>query len=133
MAKFCKCIEGCENYCEGSTDYCASHNLLIRKQSRESLKPKKTYQIPKVSKKMKTQLKTYSQKRKEHLNKHPDCQIKLKDICKNDRATNSIHHSAKRGSNLNKELTYLTACIPCHHHIESVMSASDRRHLRFLV
>lgn len=135
---FCK-FQDCDRYCEGSTDYCASHNLFLRKQLRESLKPKKIYvlhksdkPIAKVSKKMAKELKVYSVKRAEHLKEHPDCQIRLMNICQNDRETNQVHHSAKRVENLTKKETFLTACLHCHRYIEDVMSASERRERGFL-
>jgi hypothetical protein len=131
MANICEFI-GCEKYCEGNTKYCGTHNHQLRKQAREEAKLKKTYVIPKVSKKMGKQLKTYSEKKKEHLEKHPDCQIKILGVCSNNRETNSIHHSAKRGANLTNEETFLTACIPCHNYIEFVMSAKERREKGFL-
>jgi len=139
MSNFCKWPEGCDNYCEGSTDYCGTHNHLLRKQAREASKPKKIYTLPKptkpiakVSKKEAKRLQEYSHKKKAHLQKHPDCQIRLMNVCQNNRETNAIHHSAKRGKNLTNEETFLTACVHCHNHIEFVMSAEERRKRGFL-
>lgn len=135
----CSWPDGCENYREGNTDYCATHNHQLRKQSREALKPKKTYVLPKaekpiakVSKKMAKNLKVYSVVREEHLKEHPDCQIRLMNICQNDRETNTIHHAAKRGKNLTNKETFLTACLNCHRYIEDVMSSQERREKGFL-
>lgn len=131
MSNFCKWPEGCDNYCEGNTDYCGSHNHQMRKEHREASKPQKQYTIPKVSPKMKRELKTYSVKRVEHLRKHPDCQIRLVG-CQNNRETNQVHHSAKRSKNLNNEETFLTACIECHKILETKMSAQERREKGYL-
>lgn len=127
---FCKWPDGCENYCEGSTDLCASHNHLLRKQAREDAKPPKEIKpIPKVTPKMARALKTLSVKKAEHLKKHPDCQIRLIG-CTNQNKT--VHHSAKRGKNLLNEETFLTACEFCHDQIEFKLSAKERREKGFL-
>lgn len=122
-------VEECENQCEGRTTQCASHNFSDRKAAKEALKEKKIYTIPKVSKKMSKELKTYSQKRKEHLKKHPYCQLKLQGCT--GRAT-EIHHSSKRGINLNNEETFLSGCNNCHHIVETQLSAKERRERGFL-
>jgi hypothetical protein len=38
---FCKWPDGCENYCEGFTDFCGSHNAQMRKEAKNAMKPKK--------------------------------------------------------------------------------------------
>lgn len=78
---------------------------------------------------MKSELKTYSQKRKEHLRKHPYCQIRLEGCT---RKAYQVHHSAKRGKNLNNEETFLSACQECHDYVEFKMSAKERRERGFL-
>jgi len=59
---FCK-VEGCDNYCEGRTDQCASHNAILRKSERLAEKQflKKSTQtgIKKVSDKLAARLKKY--------------------------------------------------------------------------
>jgi uncharacterized Zn finger protein (UPF0148 family) len=111
------------------TGLCASCGASRRKAERLAQKPIKTYRIPKVSLKSKDALKTYSQKRKEHLKKHPYCQIKLQGCTQR---ASQIHHSAKRGANLNKEETFLSACENCHNIVERVLSAAERRKLGLL-
>lgn len=123
----------CNNYVEGRTEFCGSCNYAQRKALRESIKPVKIYQMRKVSSKLATGLKEYEVKKKAHLAKHPDCQALLKDICMNNRRSNTIHHCGKRGKNLNNEETFLTVCVPCHDHIETVMSAAERRQKGFLI
>lgn len=64
---FCKWPQGCENYCEGNTDYCGTHNHMLRKQEREALKEKKQYVIPKVSEKRKKLIPQYSKQKQEFI------------------------------------------------------------------
>jgi len=127
---FCK-WDGCENYCEGSTDFCASHNYAIRKQAKEDAKPPKVVKaIPKMTEKMAKELATFEVKKAAHLKKHPDCQVKLIGGCTN--RNNVVHHAGKRGKNLNNEETFMTACDYCHDQIEFVLSAKERREKGFL-
>lgn len=111
------------------TGLCASCGALARKLERQASKPVKVYQMPKVSPKMAKELRTYSQKKADHLKKHPYCQIKL--IGCTHRGT-QVHHAAKRGKNLNNEETFMTACDDCHNYVERVMSAKERRERGFL-
>lgn len=121
-----------------ANDMCASCNARQRKFERDSIKleiknQKKTaYKIPKISEKLKTALVEFAQKKIAHLKKHPDCQIKLVG-CQNNRATNTVHHAAKRGVNLNKKEWFLTACEYCHHIVETKLSASERREKGLLI
>lgn len=50
---FCKWPDGCECYTEGNTEYCGTHNLMLRKQERNKNKEKKVYALPKTTKKIK--------------------------------------------------------------------------------
>jgi hypothetical protein len=125
---FCK-VEGCDNYCEGRTDQCASHNAMDRKLAKVAMKEKKVYLIPKVSNKMAVDLRLYYKKREAHLKKHPSCQIKL--IGCTGKAT-TVHHSAKRGKNLTNEETFMSGCGHCHHLVETKLSAKERREKGFL-
>lgn len=121
------CMYGdCENYTEGNTDFCASHNHAMRKAKKDASKVKVVTPIRKVSEKQAKELQVYEVLRAEHLKDHPDCQIKLIG-CKNDRKTNTVHHCAKRGANLNKKEFFKTACLWCHDYVEFVMSAKERR------
>lgn len=126
---FCLYSE-CSNYTEGSTNFCASHNSLMRKAKRDAGKVKVVTPIRKISAKMATELQEYEVKKAFHLKEHPDCQIKLIG-CKG-RMNNTIHHTAKRGKNLNNEETFLTACSFCHDQVEFVMSATERRENGYL-
>lgn len=132
MTPFCA-YELCENYTEGRTQFCATHNAEQRKAERNARKVKIVKPIRKVSQKQAEALKVYYPKKDTHLKAHPDCQIKILNICQNDRATNQLHHSGKRGKNLTDETKFITACVHCHQYIETVMSAAERRKLGFLV
>lgn len=122
------CID-CGNEKIEANGRCASCAAQKRKEQRLDARPRKTYRMPKVSVKQKEALKTYAVKRKEHLKKHPYCQLKLQG-CTN-RAT-QVHHSAKRGINLNKEETFMSACECCHDQVERRLSAKERREGGFL-
>lgn len=55
MVKNCQWDEGCESSCEGSTDFCATHNRMRRKMEKDSLvaeqKRKAILSRPKVARK----------------------------------------------------------------------------------
>lgn len=114
---------------------CASCAHRHRKEARQAARPQPTYQMPSrkpinpVSEKMAAKLVTFEQKKKVHLQAHPDCQARLTQ-CTNH--NNTVHHTAKRGKNLNNEETFLTVCQDCHNQIEFVMSAKERRERGFL-
>ena len=122
-----------------TTNLCATCSAADRKAERQAIKDslkkkptpiaKATKPIKKVSDKMRKELKTYAQKRKEHLQAHPLCQIRL-DVCTGQAF--EVHHSAKRGANLNNEDTFMSACPECHTKVETVLSASERREKGFL-
>jgi hypothetical protein len=120
------CIEpGCEAMVEGNTDKCATHNYEDRRNAKKARQVKVVHQVKKVSARRAKEKPIYDKLRDEQLKEHPECQIKIAGICIG-RAT-ECHHAAKRGKNyLNKE-TFLSACDPCHKHVERVMSAQERR------
>lgn len=90
MTGYCACGRPVENR---DTVLCAT----CSKAGRTPVKVKKAPRpIHKVSKKMADQLKEYTRAKAEHLKEHPDCQARLKEICRNDRRSNTIHHTAKR-------------------------------------
>lgn len=128
VIRICK-VEGCECMCEGNTDQCASHNFMDRKSAKEALKEKKVYNIPKVSKKLAKGLREYSKNRDTFLQENPICQLKF--IGCEVRAT-EVHHSAKRGKNLNNVETFMSACGHCHGILETKLSAAERREKGFL-
>lgn len=117
---------------------CASCSARQRKFERDSkrleVKNQKnaTYKIPKISEKLKVALVDYKKAKDEHLKEHPDCQIKLIG-CQNDRRTNTIHHCAKRGKNLNFKEYFKTGCLYCHNQVERVMGSKERREKGLLI
>lgn len=117
---------GCENRNEWSTQYCGSCNRAKRKAEANALKTKVPYQIPKVSEKQKKKNALYTKQRKEHLAKHPHCQLKLIGC---ERIAIEIHHSEGRGENTNKIESFLSACGPCHKKLHDKLSAKEAREL----
>lgn len=125
----CECGRIAENR---DTGLCASCAAAIRKAERQAGKEKKPIRkIKPVSDKMRQKLKEYKPAKDQHLREHPDCQVRLIG-CQNNRETNSVHHSAKRGKNLANKETFLTACVWCHYQIEFVLTAKERRERGFL-
>lgn len=112
------------------TGLCGSCSLEGRKAEREAAKPVKAYRIPKMSPRRQGEMKTFEVLKAEHLKEHPNCQIKLIG-CTNK--GNTVHHTAKRGKNLNVKKYFKTACQHCHHQIEFVMSSTERREKGFLI
>ena len=108
------------------TGICASCSALIRKEERAALKLKTkwTQRIKAFSKKRIVELKTYSQLRKEHLTKHKFCRANLQGCTK--KAT-QVHHLSGRGSNLNREETFMSVCFNCHQLLHNKLSAKERR------
>lgn len=127
------CLYGeCENYTEGSTDYCGTHNHMMRKAKKDALKVQVMKPVKKVSEKQAKELIIFEVKKKKHLAEYPDCQVKLVG-CKNNRTRNTVHHAGKRGKNLNNEEMFMTACVFCHDQIEFVMSTAERRAKGYLI
>lgn len=111
------------------TGLCGSCGLDDRRAEARANKPQKVHVIRKVSAKEAKRRKTYSQLGKEHLAKHPRCQIKLLGCTK---VAVQVHHSGKRGLNLLKTELFQSACLHCHTQIETVLSAKERREKGFL-
>ena len=111
------------------TMLCASCASYRRKAERLAAKEKKIAPIRKVSVKQGKALKTYAQLRDEYMKMHPMCQARL--VGCTYKAT-EIHHQAKRGEHLNDSDSFLAVCHACHHRIETVMSAAERRERGFL-
>lgn len=70
--------------------------------------------IRRVSKKHAAELRVYSGLRAKFLAERPYCEARL---CLGSLAT-EVHHTAKRGKNLNNVETWLPVCRPCHTYIE---------------
>lgn len=61
---FCKWPDGCDNYCEGNTDYCGTHNFMKRKMERIAKKEVKQFKpIKKRSQNMTIIMEEYNRRR----------------------------------------------------------------------
>lgn len=103
--------ERCQNRCEGSTDYCGSHNHAIRKAEREALKEKKKPKaIKKFSAKRVKETKEYQDKRDKYLAIFPICQAKG---C--GKPSTELHHrKGRQGKNLTDESFFMALCHDHH-------------------
>ena len=119
----------CDAPCEGNTDYCATHNRVIRKEAeqrqkaeekRKALlsKPKKVYAKPnKVSEKRKELNKEYTKLADEFKRENPKCVVRANQYCTGK--TESVHHKRGRGRYLLDVSTFLPCCLSCHTYIEA--------------
>lgn len=124
-------IEGCSNLVEGRTDMCGSHNFEQRRADKRALNVKMVQPVKKVSSKRAEEKVKYDALRIIHLREFPECQVKLKDICTKKATT--IHHAGKRGKNYLNRSTFLSACMECHDHLETKLTASERREKGLLI
>lgn len=129
--------EVCDCYIEGNTEYCASHNALIRKRNRSKGKEKKIYTLKKsekkispVSKKKAKVIKLYTVIRSEFLNNHPSCEIMLIGCLG---VSTEIHHVSMSHIDFTNPATFKSTCRHCHVIVETVLSAADRRKKGLLV
>lgn len=122
---FCEGCPHCGSMKVERNGYCATANFEARKAERESKKVKVVTPIRKVSAKQAKELHDYSVQRRQYLAGHTECEARVSPNC--DGSSVEIHHSAKRGSNLLNVDTFVATCRPCHIHIETVMSAEERR------
>jgi hypothetical protein len=106
--------EPCPNLCEGRTDYCGSHNFILRKRECESLKEKKKPKpIKRESEKRKGQNKEYSKLAKEYLLLYPVCEVVECHL-----PSNQVHHMAGRSNEMLLNTDYfLAVCPDCHQRI----------------
>lgn len=66
---YCQWPDGCDNYCEGTTKYCSTHNRLSRKMKELATKEiKKPKAIPRRSQKMQIIMEEYNRRRPGFLN-----------------------------------------------------------------
>ncbi len=140
QSPFCQLTKGCTNYREGKLLGCASCNLMERQKEkakfRASLKQKKApvrsgKKIKPRSDKRIEEDKVYKVLRQEQLTEHPECQIKIMDIC--EKVATEVHHTGSRGQNYLKKETFVSGCGPCHRYLHNKMSAIDRRDKGLLI
>jgi len=124
-------FDGCSHYKEGNTEFCATHNHARRKAERIALKPKKKPKaIPKTSAKRDAKLVLYRPLKKEYLEQHPECEIKL--IGCEGKAV-EIHHCSTSDLDFLNVLTWKGGCRHCHDTVERVLSAEIRREKGLLI
>jgi len=106
---------GCENYREGSTDYCSSCNRQARKEAQELMKEAKVKKpIKAVADKRAKQLQQYSKLKAQYIAIHQICE----NIGCNQQAT-TIHHMAGRENEMLLDVNYFKAlCFDCHRKVE---------------
>lgn len=106
---------------------CASCGAMFRRSERQALKDANKVKKPikKVSIKHRKELADYTVQRRYFLSSNIECMARVSPQC--DGHACEIHHSAKRGVNLLNIETFVAVCRPCHVHIETVMSADERR------
>lgn len=101
----------------------AAKDAIARQRAKQPIKKQK--QIKPLSKKKQQDMRTYQVRRKHHLEKHPNCQLKL-DVCIGK--ASEIHHSKGRiGNNLTNSNTFVSACRPCHKKLHDVFSSKERK------
>lgn len=131
MNPFCM-IESCRNF-SFRNGLCISHETEIRKAENNALRDQGKIKIKNPirsrSKKKVSQDRLYSVLRREYLEQNPNCEIKLLGCVG---LATEIHHSAKRGDNYLNVKTWMATCRMCHSHIETVMSAKERREKGYL-
>lgn len=119
----------CDLPCEGRTDYCGTHNRMLRKEEsdkqkaeekRKALlsKPKKVYAKPnKISDKRKELNKEYFILVEQFKKDNPYCKAKVNEYC--SKVTSEPHHRKGRGKYLLDISTWLPVCRNCHTYIEN--------------
>jgi len=123
---------GCENYTEGRTEFCASHNAHFRKEKRQAAKNalKKPARIPKFSEKKATKILPYAVMRRIYLKENPVCEANL-NSCETHSA--EIHHKSMSDLDYLEVKTWMAVCRSCHNFIEQIMGAEERRERGFLI
>lgn len=129
----------CDAPCEGRTNFCGSHNRLIRKEQVNAIKstekrkallstPKKIYAKPnKISDKRKELNKEYYPLREQFLKEHPNCELKLQPCTK---VATEVHHTASgwnKATNLNNVKTWKASCGNCNQFLHDKISAQEAR------
>lgn len=112
-------------------DRCASCNAAQRKIARNMAKNKVVVPVKRVSAKHAKELQDYGILRRQYLQAHQECEVRIEGIC--DGMSTTVHHCAKRGVNLLRDDTFKAACMPCHEYIETKMSADERREKGLLI
>jgi hypothetical protein len=110
--------------------YCKSCWSCHKSKDTKSQKPKTSPSSSKLKQKSDKQKaidKAYTLMRKEYLNKHPMCEIKLPGCT--GHATD-IHHTEYRGINTLAQATWLASCRDCHSWVH--LNPKEARELGYL-
>lgn len=102
----------CNNWEKNEERKEKQRNTGVSGQSNTQKKVKKSYSIPKFSKKRIKELAEYRIKRDKYMKDNLICEFKG---CK--RLGNDLHHKAKRGKNLCDETTFMSVCRNHHNWI----------------
>lgn len=109
MAK--KCFADNCNFPIFAKGFCKVHQYKREDfNSRKNVGIRKT-PLKKVSSKHREALKIYSTLAKEFKSQNPECQANFKGCT---RYTQDVHHTMKRGKNLNNVETFMAVCRSCH-------------------
>lgn len=113
----------CENYCEGTTDYCASHNHEQRRSAKDAIKLTKQQERKRAQrlagmKEKRTPIKNVSDKRSDQMAlylmlKNKWIQGKL-CVCCGDPATECHHAAGRENHLLLTKKWWKPVCRPCH-------------------
>lgn len=115
----------CENYIEGSTRFCATHNAMFRKEKKDAMKVKVVHPIRKISKKQAKELETYTILRTGYLKSHYYCEAKLQGCT--HKAVDIHHTGGREGEKLTDISKFLAVCRECHSLLHDKLSAKERR------
>lgn len=102
----------CNNLCEGNTDYCGSHNFLLRKRAKQAAKVKVVTPVKKITAKRAKQNSEYLVMREQFLEQYPICQVK---DCQNI-ATEIHHMQGKANDLLTNPENFMAICNDHHKH-----------------
>lgn len=123
--------EPCINLVEGRTNFCSTHNRLLRKAASDSAKGnnkrlqaiekakerKPRQQVNKVSDKQRKLNEQYTRISDKFKKENPICGIRVNQFCSGK--TESVHHKRGRGKYLLDVSTFIGCCISCHTYIEN--------------
>lgn len=122
----------CDRIREGLTPYCSSCNHSKRKAARFAVKDatKVVKPIKKVSDGRKEANEAYKPLRLDYLKHQPVCEINLSGCT---RKATQIHHASMSELDYLNTDTWFSACMHCHHRLETEISADERKKRGWLI
>lgn len=123
--------DGCDNYVEGNTSYCATHNSGLRKLSRDLKKQKEKRLVPisKMSQKRAGEMSEYLPLKEAWIKENPFCLVKMEGCTK---MTTEPHHRSMSADDFLIVETWLACCRNCHNKLEA-LPAEERRERLYLI